>query len=540
MSDNGRPPHPPQAQGTLEKRPLPHLLAYAIERRLTGSLIFGSIDAPVGVVVLESGEPVKANARAVAESDTWNGLADLASTTAFAYYPDFDGLQGRPRREVPALDALLRVLQRKPPRPHFEAALQRLGTASLVVPATVTAASLGLVKDAAKAFDRLRQNPFTLETLRREFALKAIADAIVYGLLISKVGQAFSVPAATQSSARLPAVRQSAPEIPAPESSDSSAVGRVRLARSSIKVSPLKEEPTVVSRNDDRASKPPPPRQPSSAALPQVAVVPPPKPNLSPELLARRQEVLDRAAAIDGMNYFEMLEIAEDTPTTQVQAAFFKLAKKWHPDRLPNDISEVRDACARVFSRLSEATSTLTNEDSRNRYMRALSEGGASPDEQEKIAAVLEAAAYFQKAEVMMKRGDMARTEEFCAEAVRLDPQPDYVSLLAWVESQKPANQSPEASRRLLDALSGAIAQSDRCERAYFYRGAIRKRLGDHSAAIQDFRRAFELNPRNLDAQREVRLHEMRLQKEAEAAAAGKGTPGPQHKPSFMGRIFKK
>ena len=65
----------------------------------------------------------------------------------------------------------------------------------------------------------------------------------------------------------------------------------------------------------------------------------------------------------------------------------------------------------------------------------------------------------------------------------------------------------------------------------------MRKKLGEIGPAIGDFRRAFELNPRNLDAQREVRLYEMRAQKD-EAKRQGDSKPPP--KPSLIGRLFKK
>lgn len=325
------------------------------------------------------------------------------------------------------------------------------------------------------------------------------------------------------SSLRVPAAAPSASD-GVPDSTDGqapAAVGRVRLTRASQKLTPLTEEPTVISSYDNRASVPPPKRSPS------------------PEVAARRKEILDRAASIDRMNYFEMLGVSQDTPSPQIQAIFLTHAKRWHPDRLPPELNDVREACGRVFSRLSEASSTLCNEEQRPRYMRLLTDGGATPEDQEKIASVVEAATSFQKAEVMLKRGDITKAEEYCALAVRLDLQPDYVALLAWVQSQKAENQGLDAVARLEVQLTGAIDKSERCERALFYRGTLRKRLGKHEEAIDDFRRAFALNPRNLDAQREVRLFEMRKEKEKDKDRTRESLP-PERKPSFIGKLFKK
>jgi tetratricopeptide (TPR) repeat protein len=86
--------------------------------------------------------------------------------------------------------------------------------------------------------------------------------------------------------------------------------------------------------------------------------------------------------------------------------------------------------------------------------------------------------------------------------------------------------------------LGKAIMLNANCERAYFYRGMLHKRLQREAAAVKDFRKAFELNPRNLDAQREVRLFDMR-------AGGGSGAPPAkkkheEEKGGLFGKLFKK
>jgi tetratricopeptide (TPR) repeat protein len=72
---------------------------------------------------------------------------------------------------------------------------------------------------------------------------------------------------------------------------------------------------------------------------------------------------------------------------------------------------------------------------------------------------------------------------------------------------------------------------SPNCERAYFYRGMLLKKVDNFNAAVKDFRKAAELNPRNTDAMREVRLHTMR----GPAASAAKADAG-----GLFGKLFKK
>ncbi len=177
--------------------------------------------------------------------------------------------------------------------------------------------------------------------------------------------------------------------------------------------------------------------------------------------------------------------------------------------------------------------------------MKLLTEGGATPEAQATIVAVIEASTNFQKAEVHMRRNDFAQAEAMCRKAVEADPgQPDYVALLAWLESMKPEAQTPVGTQVAISKLSKAIEMSNKCERAYFYRGQLNKRAGNLPAAMRDFRKAADLNPRNLDAIREVRLHEMRSQKGTLPPKGGdresNNPPTTDKGGGLFGKLFKK
>jgi tetratricopeptide (TPR) repeat protein len=243
---------------------------------------------------------------------------------------------------------------------------------------------------------------------------------------------------------------------------------------------------------------------PAPAAAPSA---PPAGAQPSAELASRRREILERAAAIDSQDYFDMLGLARDATTEQVEAAYFEAAKRWHPDRLPPELASVRDACTRIFARIGEARVTLADESARARYLKVAADGSGSPQAQEAVARVVEAATQFQKAEVCFKRNDLAQAETFCRRAHELDPtQPDYLALLAWLVATK----VPDKAQSCIAMLDRAVAMSDRCEKAFFWRGMLHKRLGRVEQAMRDFERAAEINPRNIDALREVRLHQMR------------------------------
>jgi curved DNA-binding protein CbpA len=279
---------------------------------------------------------------------------------------------------------------------------------------------------------------------------------------------------------------------------------------------------------------------------------PPPPPPLTPQHEARKAEILLRLKAIKGEDYFQMLGISHEATSEQIQQAFLPLAKTWHPDRLPAALHDVRDACATIFSHLSEAHQTLVDPQRRANYMHLLKDGGATPDEQEQVQAVLEAATNFQKAEFFLRRGDLREAEALCRKAIEADPKPaEYLAMRAWLESLKPENQAPKPTADRIAMLDTAIATNERLERAYFYRGMLYKRIGNHHAAVRDFRQAAELNPRNLDAVREVRLFEMRKNRGSlpppPAEDKGRQSTRPSPRPAappradgLFGKLFKK
>ena len=318
----------------------------------------------------------------------------------------------------------------------------------------------------------------------------------------------------------------------------------------------------------NQSNAPPPVPSPSSPSMPAAAKVPqidaaagsgpavdasPPsgKP-LTAEHSALKTKILERADSITSQDYFQMLGVDREASTEQIQKAFFGLAKVWHPDRLPPALVDVKDACSKVFTHLTDAQATLLDAERKAEYMTLLKDGGATPDDQAKIQAILEAATEFQKVEFLLKRNPIdLQAHEMVKRCVELDnEQPDYVATLAWLEAQRPEWMSREKTLEKALILDRCINKNPMCERAYFYRGMLYKRAEEFNKALKDFKKAAELNPRNLDAMREVRLHNMRGgqkgQQAASAATAGRPSAAPASPAAteklggLFGKLFKK
>jgi curved DNA-binding protein CbpA len=295
------------------------------------------------------------------------------------------------------------------------------------------------------------------------------------------------------------------------------------------------QEAPPAARARPRHEPPPRPRQDS---LPEA---PPAQPATErPEIAARRADIEKRAQGIDGEDYYQMLAVTPEATVDQVKSAYFALAKSWHPDRLPSELLDVKPLVARVFARFSEAYQTLMDPAKAKDYQQLLKSGGGSPEDQEKVARVVDAALEFQKAEILLKKNDLVGAEQLAARAVQADPdQPEYLALLVWVRSMRRGDPPELAEGQtsahfddLIKLLDGILNKEKEFERALYYRGVLLKRSGRIERALRDFRLAAQLNPKNLDAVREVRLQEMRK----------RGGPGqkPGEQDGLFGKFFKR
>lgn len=265
-----------------------------------------------------------------------------------------------------------------------------------------------------------------------------------------------------------------------------------------------------------------------------------------------RLELSALSARLGGTHY-EVLGVPTDAAASVIQNAFFGLAKKWHPDRLRPEVADLKDQATRVFSRISEASQVLSDAAARQTYDQSLVTGDTI-DETEQVQKVLKATNAFQKAEVLLKRGNLALAEKEALIAFQNDPtQADHIALHVWIQAQKPAADLVDLAVQLEKA---AKAEPNNL-RVRWYRGQLLKRLGRMREALHDFRFIVERDPRHTDAHREVRLYAMRRGNKpsdppghSPSQPAGPDSHGgrkssppkvpPSAKPSLLNKLFKK
>jgi curved DNA-binding protein CbpA len=223
----------------------------------------------------------------------------------------------------------------------------------------------------------------------------------------------------------------------------------------------------------------------------------------------RRATALDPAAlratlaSLQGADHFQVLGVKRDAPAAQVKAAYFQLAKLYHPDAIPSDAPpDVRKLCADLFGRVSAAWADLGDEARRAQYVQELQSGGAPEVD---VMGILQAENLFQAGTQLVKARRYDEAHARFQEALQLNPEePEFGIWKAWCEflraEDKKRQQAPSAA-----AIEAGLKKNPRCAPGYLFLGQMAKVLGDLALAERHLRRGLAAAPDSADLARELK-----------------------------------
>jgi DnaJ-domain-containing protein 1 len=238
-----------------------------------------------------------------------------------------------------------------------------------------------------------------------------------------------------------------------------------------------------------------------------------PAANVAEEELRRALEAARPQAQAPDL--FERLGVPRTATREQVKSAYFQLAKQLHPDRfcspgLADLGAQVRD----VFAAFNEAYEVLSDDRKRADY---LARTGAAAASAGRAAERESAAVDFQKAEACARTRDFAKARGFYEAALRADARPEYQAAYAWT-----LLQDPRGDRARARTLAESALRDPAClDRAALVCAVLAREEGDEEKAERLLRRALQANPRNAEAERELRALELRREKSRPSGLSG-------------------
>lgn len=461
-------------------------------------------------------------------------LFSLPATTAYAFY-DAKTIAGDPPIAVDPIGPVWRGVRDYPPTKFVQETILRIGGNALRVTA---GGSARLPPSETALAAALAARPMTLAEMKSATDLPPQrVEQLVYLLVIAKCVEAVSGARTHPSTGALPihmpsgpvhgisgeVRRASGPTIRpnaaplGPSSPPSSPPPRTSVVPGAMppisRTIPSTRSPSVPPRTSViPGAMPPISRTISStrsSAFPRASSPPPPPAGTLAALRSPADLGIDgviaRAAAIEEEDYFQVLGVANGASSEAVRAAYMRLVKTWHPDRVQADFIRIRGDVTTVFAHMTRAYQTLCDPDARRAYeasRRASAQAAARP-RAEVVRAIQQE----------MGRRNFDVVVQLCQELIDIDAEDiEALAIQAWAS----VHGGDAAENELRSALAklDKIVNMDRTDdQAVYHRALVHKRLGNTPAALRDFARAVQLNPKHVEAEREVRIMAMRARK---------------------------
>lgn len=231
-------------------------------------------------------------------------------------------------------------------------------------------------------------------------------------------------------------------------------------------------------------------------------------------------------AGLKDKTLYEVLGVAESATPDAIRNAYFELAKRWHTDKYAQlELGPARDLLDALFAAVAEAHKTLSDPDKRKDYdsLQQRKRAGLPTD----VGEIMKAEGLYKQGEGLLDRGQHAAALKVLSEAKTINPgEADFWALYGIALYLTDHN-----AKDAIAAAQQALKLKPNSPRAYECLGRVYRGEGDNGKAKANFDKCLDLDPKNIHAQRELRL----MQRRTESA---------KHKPveptGFFGKLFKK
>jgi len=583
-------PNPPAAEGRLADRPIPRLIQQLYRKRVTGRLCLADESGDDSIVYLREGSAVhierpndldrldrvltdtglvseRVLARAEELSRQQNKRLGLVLVDLGALAPDVlaDAIRAQLRRKLIRLFFVRKGRYEVFLHEHDygngdELARIRLDPRSLIYPGIRTA------YDDVRLMEELRPLVgfgFKLVTLPAGFidalgmsptdtVVKLLSERLVrldeLASLGPKPADSRAVVLALLYSDLLETERLADPMTSRVQILDAGATSRVAQSLSPVPNARMPSRPpriTPFPPAEARSVPPMPPlphvRSGSGDGVPRSPVLD----NNSSTITAAsdiRLRVQTLMPKIDDMSLFELLGLTEAATPEQVSTAYMRGVRQFHPDRLTGlGLADLTKDAERIMARYGEASAVLTDPKRRSEYVRKLR---GQPSDADNARNILEAEQSFRQGEALLKRGEFSKALERFTDAVKRNTaEVEYRAYLAWARYSESASSKPMLAADTIRMIRDAMKERPHFARGHYWVGEIQKLQGDAESAEKSFRDCLEIDKDFIEAQRELRLFEMRRGKgkpKEQASEPEPTTPGKSGASALLNKLLRR
>src|SRR5438067_631217 len=240
---------------------------------------------------------------------------------------------------------------------------------------------------------------------------------------------------------------------------------------------------------------------PPPAAKPAPTIAMGPAGETPTAQLVRLKGLLDR---LENATHYEALGVDRKAATAaDVKRSFVLLARDLHPDTVTDPAQgELRAIKERLFARVNEAAQILGDDARRKEYEKELEGDKKEVD----VGRIFDAEDKFQRAEIFIKARKYKEGLQVLDEAIVLNPE--EAEFYAWRGYARflLAQDRKAAFEECASDIRKASKMLDRCVPAFLFLGQMQKVIGDTKGAAASFQKVLQLDDRNVEAQRELRM----------------------------------
>ncbi len=157
------------------------------------------------------------------------------------------------------------------------------------------------------------------------------------------------------------------------------------------------------------------------------------------------EELREFHSKVGSVDYWELLGVSKRASTEEIKNAYFRLSKKFHPDRFPKEDKEIQAMASKVFREINTAYEVLSDPKKREEYHKSLVQ-----EKPQKEREFISPETRFKEGKVMYNKKRFKEAAYLFDLALRLDPDnPTYMYWKGVALSKLPGSEK-EAEEILL------------------------------------------------------------------------------------------
>jgi curved DNA-binding protein CbpA len=208
------------------------------------------------------------------------------------------------------------------------------------------------------------------------------------------------------------------------------------------------------------------------------------------------------------LNYYQILQVSSDSSASEVKQAYFKLARKYHPDLFSRNLStEIKNKIDDIFDKITKSYHTLSDDNKKQGYNKKLD----SPKKGSKKDLEKRAEVKFRQGKTLYNQARYKEAQVLLEEAVRMNQNKgNYLLLLAMSQSRIRLYK-----RKAVENFKKAIKLQPWSPDAYFGLGMLYKNEGMPTLASNQFKKALNVDPDNKAALKELGIIDPKSKKKS-------------------------